>query len=454
MKRLAITGWGILPLMVCSAIAAANQAPQAVFAINPAHPLMDDRLSILISGLPPNRPVTITAKSQAQDGLWWRSEAAFNSGPAGSIDLSTQAPVFGAYSGVDAMGLIWSMQPDAHSKSGDRAFFAITDWFQPVVTQVEANDAGRVLGSAVIERRFARPGTRCNPIAEDGLSGFLCDPGDGLRHPGIIVLGGSEGGVGLPDTALLLASRGFTTLSLAYFGANGLPPTLQGISIEYFGKTLAWLRARPETDPGFIAVLGASRGAEAALQFASMYPDVAAVVARSPSNVRWEGASARQLPGGPAWTWQGKPLTYLPIRIPVRFAAKFVWDSMMGDPIPFTPLFLENLEGYGDTSNVEIPVENIKGPVLLLSGKDDQKWPSSLMTARIVERLHRSQHPFADRSLSYEGAGHWIPCEYLPTAGSGHGMIGGTPEGTAAAQGDSWPKILQFLEQALKDRKR
>jgi hypothetical protein len=27
-------------------------------------------------------------------------------------------------------------------------------------------------------------------------------------------------------------------------------------------------------------------------------------------------------------------------------------------------------------------------------------------------------------------------------------MIGGTPEGTAKAQADSWPKILQFFIQA------
>jgi dienelactone hydrolase len=442
----------MLPLVLCASVAAANQASPMTFAITPARPQMDDRLSVTVSGLPPNCLITIHAKSQAQDQLWWRSEALFNSGPKGTIDLGTQAPLSGAYNGIDAMGLIWSMRPDANSKAGDHAFFAITDWFRPVVTELEVFDSGQLLGTTSIERRFARPGTRCNPISEQGLSGFLCSSGDRLRHPGIIVLGGSEGGPGLSDAALLLASRGFTTMSLAYFGANGLPPTLQSIPIEYFGKALAWLRARPETDSRFVAVFGASRGAEAALQFAATYPEVAAVIARSPSYVRWEGATARQLPGGPAWTWQGKPLTYLPIRIPLSFAAQFVWNSVMGNPIPFTPLFLHNLENSGDTSNVEIPVENIRGPVLLLSGKDDQKWPSSLMATRLMERLRHHAHPYADQLLSYDAAGHWIPCEYLPTAGTGHGMIGGTPEGTAAALADSWPMVLNFLEQAWKEK--
>lgn len=209
---------------------------------------MDDRLSILVLGLPPNRLIIVKAKSKAQDQLWWRSEAVFNSGPEGTIDLSAQAPVSGTYQGVDGMGLFWSMKPDPNTKGGDHAFFAITDWFQPIVTEIEATDVGQALGSVAVERRFAKPGLRCALIAEDSIYGFLCDPGDGHRHPGVMFLGGSEGGFGLPDTAVLLASHGFTTMSLAYFGAKGLPPTLQNIPVEYFGKAVQWMRARPEID--------------------------------------------------------------------------------------------------------------------------------------------------------------------------------------------------------------
>jgi hypothetical protein len=93
-------------------------------------------------------------------------------------------------------------------------------------------------------------------------------------------------------------------------------------------------------------------------------------------------------------------------------------------------------------------VASIHGPVFLLSGKDDQIWPSSMMATRLMERLRRHGHPYADQHLSYDGAGHWIPCEYLPTAGERQKMklmIGGTYEGTALAQADSWPKILRFL---------
>jgi pimeloyl-ACP methyl ester carboxylesterase len=456
MRRLAIRALSCLPLLLCAWIAAASQGPRATFVVGPAQPLLDDRLSISVSGLPPNRLITIKARSKAQDQLWWRSEAVFNTGARGMIDLPTQAPVSGSYRDADGMGLFWSMKPDAATRNGDHAFFAITDWFQPIVTEIEADDAGQTLGSVVIERRLAKPGVRCTAIAQDGIDGLLCDPGDGRRHPGVIVLGGSEGGAGMPDAAVLLATHGFTTMSLAYFGAQGLPPTLQSIPVENFGRALQWMRARPETDPDFVALFGVSRGAEAALEFAATYSDVSAVVARSPSYVRWEGATARQLPGGPIWTWQGKPLTYVPIHIPLWFAAQYVWDSTMGDPIRQSPLFMHDLEVFGDTGSAEIPVENIHGPVLLLSGKDDQIWPSSLMAARLMERLRRHGHHYANQTVSYDAVGHWIPLEYLPTAGDRQKlklMIGGTPEGTAAAQADSWPKILRFLVQASTEQK-
>jgi acyl-CoA thioester hydrolase/bile acid acetyltransferase-like protein/bile acid acyltransferase/acyl-CoA thioester hydrolase-like protein len=449
MRQSAIKYLSSLPLLLYAHIAAANQGSRASFVAAPAQPLMDDRVGISVSGLPPNHLITVKAKSKAQDQLWWRSEAVFNTGPQGAIDLQTQAPVSGAYRGVDGMGLFWSMKPDADVKSGDHAFFAIRDWFQPIVAEIEVADAGQPLGSLVIERRFAKPGIRCGVIAEDGIDGVLCDPGDGHRHPGVIVLGGSEGGAGLLDATVLLASRGFTSMSLGYFGAKGLPPTLQHIPIDYFGKALDWMRARPETDSHFVAAaFGVSRGAEAALQFAATYSHVSAVVARSPSYVRWEGATTRQLPGGPAWTWRGKPLTYIPIRIPWWFAKQYLWDAVAGDPVRQAPLFLHDLNIFGDTASAEIPVESIHGPVLLLSGKDDQIWPSSMMATRLMERLLRRGHPYADQHLSYDGAGHWIPCEYLPTAGERQKMklmIGGTSESTALAQADSWPKILRFL---------
>ena len=428
-------------------LVARDQVARATFAVMPFEPLMDDRLSIRISGLPPNRLITLRARSKAQDEVWWRSTAVFNSGPNGAMDLGSQAPISGTYRGADGMGLFWSMAPEAGSKRGDHSFFAAVDWLAPIATEIDASDGDNVLGSVTVKRRFTKPSVRRTAIAEGGIAGLLYDPGDGRRHKGVIVLGGSEGGFGGPEAAML-AAHGFTALSLAYFGVKGLPPTLQNIPVEYFGRAVSWMRASPLVDADSIAVFGVSRGAEAALMLAATYPEIKAVVAKAPSHVRWEGVTARHLPGGPAWTFEGKPLPYVPNRIPFGFLVRYVWDTVAGIPVAQTPLFLEDLAEFGDTAKAEIPVERINGPVLLLSGKDDQIWPSPLMADRVMDRLRRNRHPQPYVHLSYAGAGHWLPPAYVPMRGLRQGMklaIGGTPEGTSRAQADSWPKIIEFL---------
>ncbi len=445
MLRLSFLATAGMAVSTCVA-PAADGTRRVTFAVTPARPLMDDRLTIKISGLPPHRSVTIRALSRAHDQRGWRSEAVFQSEPDGSIDLTAQAPLSGTYARADGMGLFWSMQPDRKPDRGDSAFFSIADYSAPVVTEIEAACDNRALGSVRVERRFAAPGIRAETVTAGGLAGALYRPGDGRRHPGVIILGGSEGGFDGLDAAML-ASRGFVALSLGYFGANGLPRTLQKIPIEYFGKAVRWMRSLPEVDPDAIAMLGASRGAEAALTAASILPEVKAVVAISPSHVCWEGATGSQLPGGPAWTYGSKPLPYVPIRISLRFAAQYAWSAIARTPVALTPLFLENLASP-EVAAAEIPVERIHGPVLLLCGDDDRVWPSWLMSGRIIERLRRSRRPYPDELLSYHGAGHWLPGAYLPTAGSRRRVkrqIGGTPEATARAQADGWPKIIRFL---------
>src|SRR5947209_2937261 len=91
---------------------------------------------------------------------------------------------------------------------------------------------------------------------------------DGEPQPGVIVLGGSEGG--LADRhAALLASKGFTTLSVAYFGVDGLPAHLHRVPIEGVRAAAAWLRERPQVAGDKVGVVGASKGGELSLLLAS-----------------------------------------------------------------------------------------------------------------------------------------------------------------------------------------
>ena len=72
-------------------------------------------------------------------------------------------------------------------------------------------------------------------------------------------LGGRTAGA--QGNLALLSHGWFAALALAYFRFQDLPKQLEGIPLEYFGEALAWMKQRPEIDPGRLAVLGTSRKA-------------------------------------------------------------------------------------------------------------------------------------------------------------------------------------------------
>jgi dienelactone hydrolase len=137
--------------------------------------------------------------------------------------------------------------------------------------------------------RINEPGVFANYFRADG-------PG---KHPAVILLGGYEGGLGSESMrdAKALQAEGFNALQLAYFGAPSTPQFLAQAPLEALERGVAWLKARPEVDGDRIGIEGASKGAEAALLFASRNLAIKAVVAGMPSSVAWQGM--RMSPASP-----------------------------------------------------------------------------------------------------------------------------------------------------------
>jgi pimeloyl-ACP methyl ester carboxylesterase len=441
----------ILTMLILACFSVATPVPAAISIMaTPESPLLDQRIAIQIAGLNPNTTVRVSAKSQAQDSLTWRSEALFTVDEHGQIDLDHQAPQSGSYGGIDGMGLFWSMRPDKEPKAADHLSFAIEDFSKPFITSIEVTEFNGVIAKASIERRYASVGVR-NLAVHDPIIGTLYQSDQSVALPAVLVIGGSDGGPGAPGVAMLLASHGFAALSLSYFGVPGLPPTLENIPLEYFEKALHWMRSQPSIDSRSIAIYAESRGTEAALSMAASDPKVSAVVARSPSFVFWSGVTKTHLPGMAAWTLQGRAQPFVTNTLYPDFILTYLWDRATGTPVRQTPLFLEDLAHTSDPDKIAIPVERIHGPVLLLDGADDQIWPSALMAERILRRLRLYGHAYRDQSVTFVDVGHSIPYVYLPTRGTWRDSpfaIGGTAEGLAKAQANAWPQILKFLSEA------
>ena len=170
----------------------------------------------------------------------WSAQAEFVADSHGTVDAAQQAPIRGSYDEVSAMGLVWSMMPAAKH---------VTSYESPHDLGPQRIDFrllvdGKPVSTVLLEQLAIADGVR--QINVDGaIPGVLFVPGTSRRHPGVIVLGGSEGGAPLRRAAWL-ASHGFEALALAYSRYANLPSELQAIPLEYFGSALGWMLDRED----------------------------------------------------------------------------------------------------------------------------------------------------------------------------------------------------------------
>ena len=406
-------------------------------SVSPSTALLDQPVRILIRGLRANQHVTVRGIEQAQ-GRKLESNGEFVAGVDGAIDLSKQPPITGTYTNIDPMGLFWSMR--LVEAGTNPSLFQVR---REITFHLE--EGGTALGTAKLVRLMADSNVRSLDVRENGLIAKLYEPESRGPNPGILVLGGSEGGIGSAEArAAILASHGYAALALAYFGIDNLPSHLAEIPLEYFKSAIDWLSHRENINPNALAVMGMSKGAELALLLATRLSELRAVVAYAPSSVAWAAVGKP----GPSWTFKGEPVPF----VPISPAAKPRFEDD-GKTMVISPIYLESLQNREAVQQARIPVEKINGPVLLISGGDDQLWPSELMADMVMARLKETKFRQAYQHIAYKDAGHYIGIPYGPTGHtvrSGTMLLGGTPEANARAQADSWPKVLQFLQRSLR----
>lgn len=288
--------------------------------------------------------------------------------------------------------------------------------------------------------------------------------------PGVIVIPGTDGGI--PELAAKrIAAHGYATLALGYFGAEGLPPYLENIPLEGFKTAIEWFSSAPQVQARSITLLGYSRGGELVLLLGALFPNLMdGIIALVPSSMVFGGFPFLNRP---AWQLNGLPaMPYLSgltsqeetlseaedLSLACRKGIIPYHSNTSEDPFHVVDFFhARQMRQEKAMSAAAIPVEKITCPLLIISGEQDEIWPSSLYAKMIMDRLTQKGSNIQRKSLVYAHAGHGILAPYdkpiLHPVGKFWCILGGTPEGNRQANENAWKEIFAFLEGCSTDFK-
>lgn len=377
----------------------APAARHASITASPRTALIDVPVTVTVTGLSPGQQVTLQSSAVDAEGAQWQASARFRV-PAGGVVTTDQASLGGSYAGVDPMGLFDLMAPPADEPSTS---VDVAEGETGYSVSLSASVAGTQVATGTARRN--NPGavnlrTRELTLKNTGVYGeVFLPPGHPTPRPAVVIVGGSQGGLGdwVTETAQLIAAHGYPALALAYFDEPGLPHGLKDVPLEYFVNAVKILRAQPGVDPQHVLVYGDSRGSEVALLLGADFPNlVNGVIAGSPSSV---AHGSYPTAGSPAWTLHGRTVAY--------------WYGFPTD---------------GTNNTGAIAVEEIRGPILLACGGLDDIWPSCQYQNLIAKRLRAHDFRYPVTTLSYPQAGHYVGGmqAYLPVAAAYYTGSGGT----------------------------
>ncbi len=427
--------------------------------ISPEDSFLPEPVAICADGFEPGRTVTIAARLVDNAGVSWVSEGRFVADANGQVDVASAPSESGTYSGIDPMGLLWSLQPES---GVDRSFMIkatekahklgqpLLDPLKPAKIEFTARSDNKEASAALSQWRLA-PDIDVVDVREGRLRGVAFKHRDrGFVRGAIMSLTGSGGGVEL-NFAPVLASLGYDVLSLAYFAYEDLPPVISSIPLEYFAEGFEWMRK--EFGAKKLAVQGASRGGELSLILAAYFPQYVsgaiAIVPMYASSPGWDPAKGV---AGPSWTLGGKDIPYAASAPAPAFEDMQRIANENPNGFSYTPWFLETMNAPKARAEAPIPLEQAAGPILFISGEDDQMWPCTWGSNVAVDRLRGKGFKHDFRHLALRETGHLTPLPNVSTIfcqAIHHTLAdmflacGGTPQGSARSSLETWAAMKE-----------
>ncbi|XP_041638629.1 bile acid-CoA:amino acid N-acyltransferase-like isoform X2 [Cheilinus undulatus] len=425
-----------------------NYRPAPLLTASPVRALIDEKISIEGRFLPPHCPVTVRAQMHCEDGDLWESFAHYNTNADGTVNLTRDHSVGGSYLGCEPMGLFWSLQPAPGEREGLRLRKKNVE--SPYIVHVflleghvsPGEGQSTELAALSTERSYTAPGVRRTEIRQNGVVGTLFLPPGPGPFPAMLDLWGMGGGL-VEYRSALFASRGYASLSITYLGHKDLPGPPNQINVDesYFRAAFQLLKDHPQVCADRVGIIGLSFGVFLALRIAadkSVKPSCAICI---------NGPIGNTLKS----TNRG---TGVNMNRGLESVQK-LWTYDDDGNVSFKVISMpENLDPES-----KVKVEDIECPLMYILGEDDQN-ASVKENADLIEETMKAagtSHLFT--RLSYPGAGHLIEPPYAPNARISLWKVkpkklfvqwGGNLALHAAAQEDSWRRMLGFMESHLR----
>jgi len=261
--------------------------------------------------------------------------------------------------------------------------------------------------------------------------GYIVHLADSSKYtkeaPTVILVTGSGGGFWGKSRKYhidKLLKDGYNVIRIAYMKIDGVPNSFKRIELGSFSRIMDHIHQKhPQIDTENVAIIGISKGTEFVLNVSSRVRQFKTVVAIVPSFVTFQG---REI-GGESQPYSSfqlneKELPFVPLPSSSFLGYETIWS---GELNLFNAGLMNNPQ---KVEEARIPVENINAPILLISGKYDQIWPSFLMATEIENRL-------ADKDYLYNVEHHAINSNHFVLRDDG-----------------VWDIVMDFLESNFKNK--
>lgn len=228
-------------------------------------------------------------------------------------------------------------------------------------------------------------------INSNRVQGYQLIPEARSNNTTVITFGGSDGNCWL-NMGHDIARKGYTVLSLFYFGKANLPQSLSKVNLSFFDDVIGYIKKNPDL-PNTITIVGASRGAELALLLATEYELVSNVILFSPSAFVFAGINH----SSSAWVNGNKELPF------ITFSFRTIFQRFLNRKLPLEHSFRRELRHTKLFEQARIDISEFSGNIVMFAGREDLTWPSSEMGELIKSNASSAS---SVELFSFENAGH------------------------------------------------